>query len=56
VLSKKYACITLDVEEDYGDRVKEFNIYKDSIDKIEEFASSDLVAEIMILLRKNSLI
>jgi len=34
-LSKKYACIILDDEEDYGDRVKEFNIYKDS-DKIEE--------------------
>ena len=39
LLSKKYACITLDVEEDYGDRVKEFNIYKDSIDKIEELKS-----------------
>jgi hypothetical protein len=38
-LNKKYACITLDVEEDYGDRVNEFNIYKDSIDKIEELKS-----------------
>jgi hypothetical protein len=38
-LSKKYACITLDVEEDYGDRVNEFNIYKDSVDKIEELKS-----------------
>ena len=38
-LNKKYACITLDVEEDYGDRVNEFNIYKDSFDKIEELKS-----------------
>ena len=38
-LDKKYACITLDVEEDYGDRVNEFNIYKDSIDNIEELKS-----------------
>ena len=38
-LNKKYACITLDIEEDYGDRVNEFNIYKDSLDKIEELKS-----------------
>jgi hypothetical protein len=38
-LNKKYACITLDVEEDYGDRINEFNIYKDSFDKIEELKS-----------------
>lgn len=38
-LNNKYACITLDVEEDYGDRVNEFNIYKDSIDKIEKLKS-----------------
>jgi hypothetical protein len=38
-LDKKYACITLDVEEDYGDRVNEFNIYKDSFDKIEKLKS-----------------
>ena len=38
-LNEKYACITLDVEEDYGDRVNEFNIYKDSFDKIEELKS-----------------
>jgi peptidoglycan/xylan/chitin deacetylase (PgdA/CDA1 family) len=38
-LNKKYACITLDFEEDYGDRVNEFNIYKDSFDKIEELKS-----------------
>ncbi len=38
-LNKKYACITLDVEEDYGDRVNEFNIYKDSLDKIKELKS-----------------
>jgi len=38
-LNKKYACITLDVEEDYGDRVKEFNIYKDSFKEIEELKS-----------------
>ena len=38
-LNKKYACITLDFEEDYGDRVNEFNIYKNSFDKIEELKS-----------------
>jgi len=38
-LKKKYACITLDVEEDYGDRVKEFNIYKESLEEIEELKS-----------------
>jgi hypothetical protein len=38
-LDKKYACITLDVEEDYGDRVNEFNIYNDSFEKIEELKS-----------------
>ena len=36
---KKYACITLDFEEDYGDRVKEFNIYNDSFEKLEELKS-----------------
>jgi peptidoglycan/xylan/chitin deacetylase (PgdA/CDA1 family) len=36
LLNKKYACITLDFEEDYGDRVNEFNIYSDSQYKIEE--------------------
>ena len=39
LLNKKYACITLDVEEDYGDRVNEFNIYKDSFDEIEQLKS-----------------
>ena len=38
-LNKKYACLTLDIEEDYGDRVKECNIYKDSFEKIEELKS-----------------
>ncbi len=33
-LDQKYACVTIDIEKDYGDRVDAFNIYKDTPEEL----------------------